>query len=95
MKTRKKFYVVAYDVSDDGRRRRVVKLLEALGTRVNFSVFECMLIPRQFTQLQTAMLQAISPKEDSVIYYPICLDCYSKIVYQPTRRKAYDKVVVV
>lgn len=95
MKTRKKFYVVAYDVSDDGRRRRVVKLLEALGTRVNFSVFECMLTPRQFTQLQTATLQAISPKEDSVIYYPICLDCYSKIIYQPTRRKAYDKVVVI
>ena len=37
---RKHFYVVTYDISDDKRRNQVVKLLESLGTRMNYSVFE-------------------------------------------------------
>lgn len=43
MRAKKNFIVVAYDVSDDRRRSHVVKLLEKVGIRVNYSVFECML----------------------------------------------------
>ncbi len=44
----KHFYVVAYDIADDRRRSKVVKVLEAIGHRVNFSVFECMLTDIQY-----------------------------------------------
>lgn len=97
MKTRskKRMIIVAYDVSDDRRRSHVVKLLERVGIRVNFSVFECMLTDRQYYTLQKDILGCISTKEDTVVYYPICLDCYAQIVYQPEKRKTYPVVRVV
>lgn len=97
MKTRskKRMIVVAYDVSDDRRRSHVVKLLERVGIRVNFSVFECMLTDRQYDTLRKDILGCISAKEDTVVYYPICLDCYAQIVYQPEKRKTYPVVRVI
>lgn len=87
--------VVAYDVSDDRRRSHVVKLLERVGVRINFSVFECMLTDSQYDTLRKEILESISTKEDTVAYYPICLNCYSQIVYQPEKRKTYPVVKVV
>lgn len=46
----KHFYVVTYDIGDDKRRTKVVKLMESIGTRMNFSVFECMLTDRSISQ---------------------------------------------
>ena len=83
MRAKKNFIVVAYDVSDDRRRNRVVKLLEKVGVRVNYSVFECLLTDAQYEKLRNDIGGKIKPREDAVIYYPICLDCYAKIVYQP------------
>ena len=48
---RKHFYVVTYDISDDKRRSQVVKLLEGNGTRMNYSVFECMLTDIQYRNM--------------------------------------------
>lgn len=95
MRAKKNFVVVAYDVADDRRRRQVVKLLERVGLRVNFSVFECMLTDAQYAKLQIDIQKKLKAKEDSVVYYPICIDCYSKIVYQPERTQKYEKVIVV
>ena len=33
--------LVSYDISDDKRRRKVCKILEGYGYRVQYSVFEC------------------------------------------------------
>ena len=37
------FYVVSYDIADDRRRNAVAKILEDFGTRVQESVFDCLL----------------------------------------------------
>lgn len=95
MRAKKNFVVVAYDISDDRRRSRVVKLLEKVGVRVNYSVFECMLTDSRYEKLRRDIGGAINRKEDSVIYYPICVDCYVKIVYQPAVRRIYGSVSVV
>lgn len=97
MKTRssKRLIVVAYDISNDRRRAKAVKILEKVGVRVNFSVFECMLTSKQYESLQKDLLQVISLKEDTVVYYPICMDCYSQIVYQPRKRETYLIVRVI
>lgn len=97
MKTRssKHLVVVAYDISSDRRRTKVVKILEKVGVRVNFSVFECMITTKQYESLQKDLLEVISLKKDTVVYYPICMDCYSRIVYQPRRRKTYPIVRVI
>jgi CRISPR-associated protein Cas2 len=94
MRAKKNFVVVAYDIADDRRRSRVVKILEKLGVRVNYSVFECMITDSQFEKLQTQISEKMNVKEDQVVYYTICVNCYTKIVYQPERGRCYPKVVI-
>lgn len=81
----KQFWVIAYDITDDLRRSRLVRVLEKFGVRVNYSVFECMLTDIQLCKLREKLDKLILPSEDSIIYYPLCLDCYSKIIYSPAR----------
>lgn len=95
MRAKKNFIVIAYDISDDRRRNHVVKLLEKVGLRINFSVFECLLTDNQYTKLQNDIAKRINFKEDLVIYYPICLDCYSKILYQPEQKRKFEKILVI
>ena len=56
---------------------------------------ECLLTDTQFTQLQKEISQKIKAKEDIVVYYSICVDCYTKIVYQPKPKRTFEKVSVV
>lgn len=83
VKARRIFCVIAYDISDDKRRNRVVKILEKHGVRVNYSVFECLFTDSQFMKTQELIGSKINMKEDTVIYYPVCVNCFTKIVYQP------------
>lgn len=94
MRAKKIFYIVAYDVVDNKRRCRVSQLLEKYGIRVNYSVFECMFTERQFGTVQQKIKKLIHPKEDTVIYYPCCVNCFTKIVYQPCRRMVGNVVLV-
>ena len=88
------FCVVAYDVADDRRRKRISKALEKYGTRVNFSVFECMFTEIQFLKVQQLLKEKMKMKEDTIVYYPICVNCFTKIVYQPEYKKAINIVEI-
>ena len=94
MRARKLFCVVAYDIVDDRRRNKVVKIIERYGIRVNYSVFECMFTEFQFNNVKELISKQLLCKEDRVVYYPICLDCFSKIVYQPPRSSVNSTVKV-
>lgn len=83
MKHRKKFYVVVYDIRKDKNRDKISKLLEKYGIRVNYSVFECLFTEKQLASVQEKVVRLIDKHSDSVIYYPLCLDCYAGICYQP------------
>lgn len=83
MKVTKKFVVVAYDITATKRRNKVVSILEKYGIRSNKSVFECMLTESQLAKVIESIGSIILPAKDNVIYYRLCLDCYSKIIYQP------------
>lgn len=85
MRTKKKFYVVAYDIKDDGRRVKVGKLMEQYGIRANFSVFECLFTDKQLAATQEDIERLIDKTCDSVIFYPVCIDCFAKIKYFPER----------
>lgn len=37
----KKLYLIIYDITDNKRRRKVSKILEKYGIRIQFSAFEC------------------------------------------------------
>lgn len=89
------FCVVVYDVQSDRQRNKISKYLEKFGVRVNYSVFECMFTPRQLEDMQLKIQALIDAGEDSVVYYTICRDCYTKTVYQPRKKEVIRTVRVV
>ncbi len=92
----KHFYVVTYDIGDDKRRDKIVKILESIGTRRNFSVFECMLTDIQYKNMYDRLAKIIVKGEDWINLYPLCTECYARIQYIPDfRRKEPVKIVVI
>ena len=65
------FYVVAYDIPNDKRRKKVSDLLEGYGKRVQYSVFECLLTPTQYDELRSRLKKSVKLSEDSVRFYPL------------------------
>lgn len=93
---KKHFYVVTYDIADDRRRDKVVKLMESIGTRMNYSVFECMLTDIQFRKMVDGLTKIVVRGSDWVNIYPICKECYARIRYIPdTKQVEPVKIVVV
>jgi CRISPR-associated protein Cas2 len=58
-------WVIAYDSPSNKRRRKLAKLLEGYGERLQWSVFECRLQPHQLLRLRQ-LLAMIATAEDSV-----------------------------
>jgi len=68
--------IVTYDVSTEtaaGRRRlrRVAKVCESMGQRVQKSVFECQVNEMQYEALERALLAEINAQEDNLRFYRI------------------------
>lgn len=66
--------LVSYDVAttDDGgqrRLRRVAKMCKNYGQRVQYSIFECLVDPAQWTLLRKKLEDQIDPTKDSLRYY--------------------------
>lgn len=66
--------LVTYDVATDtaaGRRRlrRVAKVCQGFGQRVQKSVFECTVTPTQLERLKQRLRKAMDEKEDSLRIY--------------------------
>ena len=75
--------------------KKISKILEKYGTRINYSVFECMFTDRQFQKIQINLERWINRRYDTVVYYPMCINCYTRIIYQPIRKKIIKTVEIV
>lgn len=68
------FVLITYDVSTTDpegprRLRRVAKACMNFGQRVQYSVFECIVDPAQWTFLQQRLIDEIDPEVDSLRFY--------------------------
>jgi CRISPR-associated protein Cas2 len=68
------YVLVTYDVSTltkEGRRRlrRVARVCQDFGQRVQLSVFECSVAETDFVRLKQGLLEEINPDEDSLRLY--------------------------
>lgn len=73
------YYVVAYDIPSDKRRKKVGDKLEGVGKRVNYSVFEIFIKTKaQKNALEEELLKLLKPKEDSLRFYHVCENCIRK-----------------
>lgn len=66
--------LVSYDVSFNDangprRLRRVAKACKNFGQRVQYSVFECIVDPAQWTKLKKRLIDEIDLETDSVRFY--------------------------
>lgn len=61
-------YLIAYDISDPARLRRVIKVMESFGQRLQYSVFLCDLTGQELVDWRTDMLRVIKLNEDSVVH---------------------------
>lgn len=91
----KHFYVVTYDISDTKCRDKVMKVLEAVGDRVNLSVFECMLTDAQYRKLCGLLEKLVASRQDRINIYPLCTECYARINYIPKVRSQDPPRIVV
>lgn len=66
--------LVSYDVAtveEGGQRRlrRVAKVCKNFGQRVQYSVFECIVDPAQWTAFRQKLIDEIDPDQDSLRFY--------------------------
>ena len=66
--------IVCYDVNTESREgrkrlRRVAKVCEGIGQRVQKSVFECRVDRMQYEDLERRLLDEINDKEDNLRLY--------------------------
>ena len=79
-------YLVTYDVmtSSDGgagRLRRVAKVCEGYGVRVQWSVFECVMNRADVVELIAAVERVIDHQLDSIRIYPLSPDAREEAVH--------------
>jgi CRISPR-associated protein Cas2 len=60
-------YLVAYDIRDDRRLRRVATCMEGFGDRIQYSVFVCDLSARELVEMRVAVEARMKWSEDSVM----------------------------
>ncbi len=85
------YVTIAYDIHDDHRRDRVAKLLEDHGTRVQYSVFDCLLDERQLQRLRQQLEAVVVQEEDSVRFYRLCQRCCGGIEVLGTGGVLHDE----
>ena len=72
--------IVAFDISNDRVRARVVKALLGRGQRVQKSVFELPDLRRAaYLRLRSELEGLVDPNTDSLRYYRVCASCADRI----------------
>jgi len=62
-----RLYIVTYDISDQGRWRRIFKLMKGYGEWLQLSVFQCRLTTVQHVELIALLDGMIHHSEDYII----------------------------
>jgi CRISPR-associated protein Cas2 len=91
-------WIVAYDISNPKRLRKVATCCEDFGVRKQFSVFLCRLSATDFVRLRSRLYDLIYLEEDQVLFIPLCGKCVQQIeaIGRPTEpADARDVIVVV
>ena len=61
-------YLVCYDIRDDKRLRKVAKVCEDFGERLQYSVFECDLAESERVRLTGRLSAVIHHEDDQVLF---------------------------
>ncbi len=85
---------ITYDIQDDRRRIRVAKTLLDFGSRVQYSVFECIMEDKLLEKL-FARLSKIAADDDSIRIYTLCAKCKATVKVFGRGEVTEDKKVYI
>jgi CRISPR-associated protein Cas2 len=68
------WYVVCYDITEPKRWRKVYKLLNGYGRRLQYSIFRCRLTVRGMEKLRWE-LEKLLTEEDRLLILTLCEAC--------------------
>ena len=74
------FISYEYIKSQYTRLRKIAKICEDYGLRVEYSVFECDLTEEMFMRMWADLNEVIDQNDDSLLAYRICGSCVQNIV---------------
>ena len=83
--------LIAYDISDPKRLRRVAETCENFGVRVQYSVFECRLAEDEFEDFWLQLLEDIDEDEDRIVAYKIAAHASDIARHRPGARDRRQK----
>lgn len=64
-------YIVAYDICEPSRLRKVHKICSAFGFPIQYSLFGCQLSAKQLASLKAQLTETIRAKEDQIIFLKV------------------------
>ena len=88
----KKLILVIYDIIDNKRRNKMVKLLESYGTRVQKSAFEALITTRQYNKLIEVIKQLIDNDDNIRIYR---LNSSNEVILLGKTYSVYEEEVII
>jgi CRISPR-associated protein Cas2 len=68
-------YIVAYDICNPSRLRKVARICEDYGLRIQKSVFECDLSAELMKEMLERLKEVVEEKKDSILSQPLCRAC--------------------
>ncbi len=88
-------FLVAYDIADPKRLRKVTRTCEDFGLRRQFSVFFCRLSATDLVRLRSRLYDIIDLDKDQVLFIPLCQRCARQIESLGRPVEAHDARDVV
>lgn len=92
-------YIVAYDISDPKRLRKIFRTMRGFGTRIQYSIFYCYLSNKELVLLNTYIDDIIDHNVDRVMIINIGIDngdAEKRIEFlgQKTKIKDHEAIIV-
>ena len=91
----RKQHLAAYDIADNGRRRRCARLMLDHGMRCQKSVFDCRATTQEVRNLLARVEPILDMDEDRLILLPVSADIKPAGLGLGERAAEYDAVPVV
>ena len=89
-------YLICYDISDNSCRRKVVKYLEAMARRLQYSVFMADCSSSKIEDAKNSLWLLVNGVEGSYITIaPLCQTCADKIMQYGKERESYESCVIL
>lgn len=67
----KRDFLIAYDICDPKRLRKVHQVVKGHGEAVQYSIFRCFLTPARKVKLMRKIMEHVNIREDQVLFFEL------------------------